>query len=101
MNLTYTNNEKFTHLKEQIKNREQQQLRNSANLNALTKENPFLEQVRENYQPIHDLAERIKEEQIKALEQLAEYIRENSGKKKNYELKRIRNEIRKINSSKM
>ena len=91
------NNEKFTHLNEQIKNREQQQLRNSANLNALTKENPFLEQVREDYQQIHELAERIKEEQIFALNLLAEYIRENSGeKKKNHELKRIRNEIKKI-----
>ena len=95
MDLTHIN-EKFTHLKQQIKNREQQQLRNLANLNALTKENPFLEEVREDYQPIHDLVERIKQEQINALEQLADYIRENSGENKNYELKRIRNEIKKI-----
>jgi hypothetical protein len=100
MDLTHIN-EKFTHLKQQIKNREQQQLRNSANLNALTKENPFLEEVRDDYQPIHDLVERIKQEQINALEQLADYIRENSGETKNYELKRIRNEIKKINSSKL
>jgi hypothetical protein len=90
------NDQKFTHLKEQIKNKEQQQLRNSANLNALTKENPFLEQVRENYKQIHELAERIKEEQIQSLEILAEYIKENSKGKKNYELKRIQNEIKKI-----
>jgi hypothetical protein len=96
MDLAHINNEKFTHLKQQIENREQQQLRNSANLNALTKENPFLEEVRINYQQIHDLVERIKQEQINALEQLADYIRKNSGETKNYELKRIRNEIKKI-----
>ena len=63
--------EKFMHLQEQIDNHEQLQLTNSMNLNALTKENNFLEHVREDYKKFSDIIVQQKRDQVKALEMLA------------------------------
>lgn len=97
--------EKFMHLQEQIDNHEQLQLTNSTNLNALTKENNFLEHVREDYKKFSDIIVQQKRDQVKALEMLDEYIsgitKDGSLSKNNvddakYEQKRILKELREI-----
>jgi hypothetical protein len=97
--------EKFMHLQEQIENHEQLQLTNSMNLNALTKENNFLEHVREDYKKFSDIIVKQKRDQVKALEMLDEYIsgitKDGSLSKNNvddakYEQKRILKELREI-----
>jgi hypothetical protein len=97
--------EKFMHLQEQIDNHEQLQLTNSMNLNALTKENNFLEHVREDYKKFSDIIVQQKRDQVKALEMLDEYIsgitKDGSLSKNNvddakYEQKRILKELREI-----
>ena len=97
--------EKFMHLQEQIENHEQLQLTNSMNLNALTKENNFLEHVREDYKKFSDIIVQQKRDQVKALEMLDEYIsgitKDGSLSKNNvddakYEQKRILKELREI-----
>lgn len=97
--------EKFMHLQEQIENHEQMQLSNSVNLNAMTKENHFLEHVREDYKKFSDIIVQQKRAQVKALEMLDEYIsgitKDGSLSKNNvddakYEQKRILKELREI-----
>ena len=95
--------EKFTHLQEQIEKHEHLQLTNSINLNALTKENHFLEHVREDYKKFSDIIVRQKRDQVKALEMLDEYISgitkdlsKNNVDDAKYEQKRIMKELREI-----
>jgi hypothetical protein len=97
--------EKFMHLHEQIEHHEQMQMKNSMNLNAMTKENHFLEHVKEDYKKFSDIIVQQKRDQVKALEMLDEYISEitNDGSlsKNNvddakYEQKRIMKELMEI-----
>ena len=96
---------KFMHLQEQIENHEQMQLSNSMNLNAMTKENQFLEHVKEDYKKFSDIIVQQKRDQVKALEMLDEYIsgitKDGSLSKNNvddakFEQKRIMKELREI-----
>ncbi len=97
--------EKFMHLQEQIEHHEELQLVNSKNLNAMTKENHFLEHVKEDYKKFSDIIVQQKRDQINALEMLDKYIsgitQDGSLSKNNiddakYEQKRILKELREI-----
>ena len=95
--------EKFMHLQEQIENHEQLQLKNSMNLNAMTKENHFLEHVKEDYKKFSDIIVQQKRDQINALKMLDDYISgitkdlsKNNVDDAKYEQKRILKELREI-----
>jgi len=97
--------EKFLHLQEQIDHHEQMQLTNSMNLNAMTKENNFLEHVKEDYKKFSDIIVQQKRDQVKALEMLDEYISgitkdgslsNNNVDDAKFEQKRILKELREI-----
>ena len=95
--------EKFMHLQEQIEHHEQLQLANSMNLNAMTKENHFLEHVKEDYKQFSDILVQQKRDQVKALEMLDKYISgitkdltKNNVDDAKFEQKRILKELREI-----
>ena len=98
--------EKFMHLQDQIEHHERLQLRNSVNLSAMTKENHFLEHVKEDYKKFSEIIVQQKRDQVKALKMLDEYIHgitkdlsKNNADDAKYEQKRIMRELKEIQKS--